>query len=224
MIANTTSNIRRNLWIACLCASVAFAEAQGPARAEEAKPLILPKSSEAIPGKRIGWNFDNVNELLTKANSDEKPIVAIMITQRCGWCRIFLAHVLRCNKLNAFAGQAHFAILYAPETKPGIEDSQAGLDNKQFMNLLKVEGYPTTAIVSVKNKTFSPIGKFAGVISEAGFIGLLTEAGIKAGADRQQPGQPAAVGLPIPAACGANAPTDILAASAPTQLQRGISP
>ena len=224
MLVKSTSIGLRNFWFASLCGIVWLTPPQGSAHAGDTKPLVLPKASETIPAQRIGWNFDNVSELLTKANADEKPIVAVMITKRCGWCRIFLAHVLRCNQLNTFAGQAHFAILYAPESKPGIEDSQADLDNKQFMNLLKVEGYPTTAIVSVKKKSFSAIGKISGAASEGGIIRLLTAAGLKAGESAPQIGQAAAVGLPIPAACGGNATTDLLAPSAPTDVQRGISP
>jgi len=215
----STSNQWRCVLFSLLAGSVALAGAH----AEGTKPLVLPKASETIPGQRIGWNFDNVAELLTKANADEKPIVAVMITKRCGWCRIYLAHVLRCSDLNAFAGQAHFAILYAPESEPE-RDSQVGRDNKQFMDLLKVEGYPVTAVVSVKNKSFSQVGQVAGVAPEGRIIRFLTAAGLKAGASSPQPRQAAAIGLPVPAACGANAPTDALAASAPVDVQRGIAP
>lgn len=225
MTARTTSKSLGTLGLAWLCGCAAFAAPQGPARAEEAKPLILPKSSEAIPGKRIGWNFDNVGEVLTNALGDGKLIVAVMITKRCGWCRIYLAHVLRCDGLNAFAGQAHFVILYAPESKPDSKDeSQESRDNKQFMNLLKIQGYPATAIVSVKNKTFSPVGKLAGATSEAGLIELLTAVGLRAAASAPSRGQSAAVGLPNPSSCGTIIPTDALAASAPVEVQRGISP
>lgn len=186
-----------------------------PAHAQQLGPLVLAKATEAVPGKRIGWNFDDIRDVLTNADADGKPVIAVMIADRCSWCRIFLAHVLRCDGLNSFAGKAHFIILHASERDD---------ERKQFMNLLKVEGYPTTAIVSVRNKTITPIGKIAGASSETGIIRLLAAAGVTAGSVNPPSTQNAAIGLPRPAACGSNTPDANLMLSSPVTLQQGISP
>lgn len=210
----TTSCVARNLFLAVLCAGVALAEPPLAARAEQPGKLILPKASEAIRGKRIGWNFNNLREVLTAADSDGKLIAAVIIAKRCGWCRIYLAHVLRCDGLNAFSGQAHFVILY-PEDDGDIY---------QFRNLLKAEGYPTTSIVRVRDKTITPVVKISGVVSEAEIVGALTREGLKREAGAPRGGQSAAIGLPRPAACGTNVPTEALEESTPFDVQRGISP
>ena len=225
MIGKNTSNVPRKFLLAFLCVGVALAEPPLTARAEQPAPLILPKTSEEIPGRRIGWNFNNVREVLTKADSDGKPIVAVIIANRCGWCRIYLAHVLRCDALNAFSGQAHFVILYATQVSLDNKNTPPkDRDIKQFTDLLKIDGYPTTSIVNVKNKAITPMIKVSGAVSEAELSGILTKLGLKPEAGAPRLGQSASIGLPKPAACGLNERAEALAASAPSEVQWGISP
>src|SRR5882672_4379067 len=119
-----------------LCAiGGSFLVPHAPSFAQESPALVLPKSDEALPGKRIGWRFDDITAALTQANLDGKPLVVVFVADPCGWCRIFLAHVLRCDGFNALAGQAHFIILTdAPRAsaRPGNEDQT------QLRHLLKV--------------------------------------------------------------------------------------
>ncbi|WP_291821495.1 hypothetical protein [Bosea sp. (in: a-proteobacteria)] len=189
--------------------------------AQENAALVLPKREEELAGKRIGWRFDDVTGALTQANTDGKPLVLIFIAEPCGWCRIFLAHVLRCDGFNTLAGQAHFAIL----TDVARASASSGdEEQKQLRRLLKVEGFPTTSVVSVKAGTITPVAKFAGVASEASLLEYLSKAGLKALSGTGTATQQAAVGLPRPAACGTTNPEAALEASSPRRVQRGLSP
>lgn len=190
-----------------------------PSFAQDSPVLFLPKSGEALPGKRIGWRFDDVVGALTQANTDGKPLVIVFVADPCSWCRIFLAHVVRCDGFNALAGQAHFVIL---TDLTGAGAKPADEEQRQLRRLLDVEGFPTTAVVSVKAGTITPVAKIAGVASEASLLNSLSKAGLKVqpgnGADAQQ----AAIGLPRPAACGATMPEAALEASSPRRVQAGI--
>lgn len=96
-------------------------------------------------------------------------------------------------------------------------------EQKQLRRLLKVEGFPTTAVVSVKAGVITPVAKIAGVASEASLLTSLSKAGLKGPASTEARGQPAAIGLPEPAACGAAKPEAALEASSPRRVQAGIS-
>ncbi len=191
-----------------------------PAFAQEGPALVLPKRDEALPGKRIGWRFDDVTGALTQANTDGKPLVFVFLADPCSWCRIFLAHVLRCDGVNALAGQAHFVILTDVAGAGARADDEA---QKQLRRLLKVEGFPTTAVVSVKTGTITPVAKVAGVASEASLLKSLSKAGLRVPANNGAGGQQVAIGLPKPAACGAMEPEATLESSSPRRVQAGIS-
>lgn len=193
---------------------------QAASTAQENAVLVLPKREEAISGKRIGWRFDDITGALTQANADGKPLVFVFMSEPCSWCRIFLAHVLRCDGFNTLAGQAHFMILTdvaAESTGPRNEDQ------RQLRRLLKVEGYPTTAVVSVKSGTISPIAMIAGVASEATLLASLSKSGLKIPSGSGTGAQPAAIGLPRPEACGATGPHAALETSSPRRVQAGTS-
>jgi len=220
MCRGAAAAIRRLTILLCAIGGSLLAS-HAPILAQELPALVLPKRDEALPGKRIGWRFDDITAALTQANTDGKPLVVVFVAEPCGWCRIFLAHVLRCDGFNALAGQAHFAILTnvtGANARPGEEDQ------RQLGRLLKVEGYPTTAVVSVKAGTITPVAKIAGTTSEASLLASLSKAGLTVPPSTGARAQQAAIGLPRPAACGATKPEATLEASTPRRVQAGISP
>ncbi|MFG1378436.1 hypothetical protein V5F85_16325 [Xanthobacter autotrophicus ATCC 700551] len=81
---------------------------------------------------------------------DLDPERLVFMADPCGWCRIFLAHVLRCDGFNALAGLAHFMILM---DTTGASAIVGGKEQGQLRRLLKVEEFPTTPAVSVKAGT-----------------------------------------------------------------------
>lgn len=191
-----------------------------PSFAAEGPVLVLPKHDETLPGKRIGWGFDDLTGTLTRANTDGKPLVIVFIADPCGWCRIFLAHVLRCDDFNSLAGQAHFMIL---TEATGVGAKSGDEDQKQLRRLLKVEGYPTTSVISVKDGVITPVAKLSGVVSEVSLIGYLSKTGLKIPLGNRAGTQQSAVGLPRPEACGATQPAEALDPYSPRGLQRGIA-
>jgi hypothetical protein len=205
---------------ALLATGFAVLASAASGQAQQGTALILPKHNEAIPGKRIGWYFDDISPALKQANGDGRPVVIVLVADPCGWCRIFLAHVLRCNGFNALAGQAHFAII--TETT-GVNDSSTRDDLAQFRRLLKVESYPAIAMISVKNGTITPVAKITGAGSEASILASFSKAGLAVSTNSINGGQNAAIGLPMPSACGATAPEATLAPFSPQRVQKGIA-
>ncbi|MFG1351688.1 hypothetical protein V5F48_18710 [Xanthobacter autotrophicus ATCC 700552] len=95
---------------------------------------------------------------------DRDPERLVFMADPCGWCRIFLAHVLRCDGFNALAGLAHFMILMDTTGANAIVGDE---EQRQLRRLLKVEDFPKTPAVSVKAGTLTKIAKMAGEASEA---------------------------------------------------------
>lgn len=193
---------------------------QAPASAQNSAVLVLPKHDEALPGERIGWRFNDIKGALTQANIDSKPLLIVFVADPCGWCRIFLAHVLRCDGFNALAGRAHFVIstrVRDAAAKPGDEDAS------RLALLLNVQGYPTAALVSVKDGTIKPLAKISGSPSEAALLDHLSKVGLRAPAPPSAGTRSAAIGLPKPAACGEAKPEEALEPSSPRRVQQGMS-
>lgn len=216
------AGIRRIAFLLCAIAGNLLIP-QAASFAQENAVLVLPKREEELPQKRIGWRFDGITDALTQANTDGKPLVVVFIADPCGWCRIFLTHVLRCDGINTLAGQAHFIIVKDVRDAPGGNSNPGDEEKKQLRRLLEVEAFPTISVVSVKAGTITPVTKFVGVASEASLLDHLAKAGLKTPPDARAGTQQAAVGLPKPAACGATEPQPALEASSPRRLQFGIS-
>ncbi|MBG0807953.1 hypothetical protein IY145_00715 [Methylosinus sp. H3A] len=224
MRSNRSKQASTRRWRRRITASAmiwAISAIETPTWAEDAGALVLPKVAEGVAGQRIGWHFDEIAPALEQASSDGKPLVVVVVTEPCGWCRIVLTHVLRCNGLNSLAGRAHF-ILLTHERRTSADFRPQHPEAAHFIDLLKIEGFPTVEIVSVKNKEITPVARVAGAATEARLLQFLADnAALKtatgaAAAD-------AAVGLPKPAACGATPVDAALADSAPLHLQKGIA-
>src|SRR5207245_2446423 len=89
-------------------------EFKGPLPASE-QTVIVPLLNQQIPGARVGWSADDVGSAIKRAQVDGKPIVMLVITANCGYCRALLSNALRCPTFNTLAGQAHFALVSDPE-------------------------------------------------------------------------------------------------------------
>jgi len=210
----------RRLSILTCAIGAALIPPEAPSLAQNGPMLILPAHDEALPGQRIGWRFDDMKGALTQANVDGKPLMIVFVADPCGWCRIFLAHVLRCDGFNALAGRAHFMI------STNVRDAAAKLgdeDVSRLRLLLKVEDYPTAALISVKGGVITPVAKISGATSEAALLGHLAKAGLRPPATPNAAAQSAAIGLPKPAACGERKPEEALESSSPRRVQHGMS-
>jgi thiol:disulfide interchange protein len=115
-------------------------------------------ASTDATAKKIEWESD-VTSALTRAQREHKPLVVVFKEDRCGWCKLF-SEELQKPEVGAIAKDAVY-LQVTPSTNA---------EAKQLANLLKVEGYPTVSVLSVKGGEISPISKVAGFMDSKKFI------------------------------------------------------
>jgi len=196
-----------------LCLQVAT-----PAPAEDGGVVIIPTLTEGIAGKRIGWEFNDIAATLHRAADDGKPVVVVLVAARCGWCRAYVTHTLRCSAVNSLAGKAHFVLL--------TDGDKLSAETKDFIErVLKHEGFPATYVFKVSEKSFSLVVKIDGFVGENKLLGALRNpVGPPSTEATPSTSSQAAIGLPQPQACGNREVDDSIAKTLPGAIQYGIRP
>jgi hypothetical protein len=193
-----------------------------PAEADNAV-VIVPKLTEGIAGQRIGWQFDDIVLALQAAADDGKPVVVVLIAGRCGWCRAYVTHTLRCSAFNRLAGKAHFVLL----TNSEPQRSNLSASTKEFIGrILDYDGYPITRVYTVSaGKSVSLVVKIDGFVNEKKLLGALAASvGQPIGGSTPSTSSRAAIGSPEPQACGDREVNEGQLETLPTAIQYGVKP
>jgi hypothetical protein len=119
---------------------------------------------------RIGWYIDDVQGSLQAAQSQGKMLVIVFRADYCRWCALQLAHVLRCEAFNEFAGHAVFALV----------DPTQNDDARLLANNLGIDSYPAISVLgldgtNVTERTrligFQPVSHLVPALKQALMLG-----------------------------------------------------
>ena len=177
-------------------------EFKGPLPASE-QTVIVPLLNQQIPGARVGWSADDVGSAIKRAQVDGKPMVMLVITANCGYCRALLSNALRCPTFNTLAGQAHFVLV--SDTEP------PGSDARKLVDALRIVSFPATSIIRAKGNDIDEASRVTGYLDERELLVHLAKAGLKPAGANPQPLSTVALGTFVPHGClpGGSSPQDL---------------
>ena len=105
---------------------------------------VLFDTNQAIPGRRIGWHFNDLLGAYKQAIKENKPLVVVYGEDWCKYCGDMIAEALTCPNVNTLAGSAIFGYS-APSHDPGAKVAAKSLD---------VHSYPSVSVLEpVWNRT-----------------------------------------------------------------------
>lgn len=113
---------------------------------------VLFDAHQAIPGRRIGWHFDDLLGVYKQAIRENKPLIIVYGEDQCKYCGGMIVEALTCPKVNALAGSAIFGYS-VPSRDPGAKVAAKSLD---------IHSYPSVSVLEPDRKMLREDGRIVG--------------------------------------------------------------
>lgn len=134
----------------------------GPGQIVDPRSVLFDEN-QAMPGRRIGWHFDDLLGAYKQAIRENKPLVIVYGEDWCKYCGDMIVEALTCPKVNALAGSAIFGYS-APSRDPGA---------KVAAKSLGIHSYPSVSVLEPDPKMLREDGRIVGFYRDNGLASTL---------------------------------------------------
>jgi thioredoxin-related protein len=112
----------------------------------------------------------SITEGLKTAAKEKKPLIVDFYTDWCGWCKVMDQKTYGDNRVKAITSKSFILAKYNPEKDAEFEFQGKKVKPTEFAKMMKVNGYPTTALFSSEGKYLESLG---GYIEPNKFLDIL---------------------------------------------------
>jgi thioredoxin-related protein len=104
------------------------------------------------------------------AAQEKKPLIVDFYTEWCGWCKVMDQKTYSDARVKAITSKSFVLAKYNPEKDSEFEFQGKKVKPTEFAKMMKVTGYPTTALFSAEGKYLESMG---GYIEANKFLDIL---------------------------------------------------